>query len=777
MTHAHTPPVTMTRNPVTKARPGARREAGPNGHRPADVARVAAGPVLTALLSLAACAQALRLWEWRPGTPLSLSGDAPYVLAQITSILEGNWYSSNPRVGAPFGLNQSWFTTADVINFATIRAIGFFTDSVATVGAVFFILGFPLAALAAYWLGRELGLSRGASVVVGVLFSVLPGHQEWFHHLWLAAYWSVPLAVGLVIRVARGERLWPRAADLRAGGTARRAIRGNALRTTAVLIAIGLSDVYYVAFTLLLLAVVLVFHLATGTRSASLASGVVATGVIAGLCGLSLLVATRGRGTDLVTGALPAQRVIGESEMYAGRLIDLVLPWYEHRAEPLRFLTYMYGVAAPPSVERPALGLVALAGAVALLATVLSALALTRRTQPLIGLLAALLLICLAFYTRGGLGSVVALFLTPQIRTWSRFVVFIGLLGLLAVGLWITSIRRRRGARAAGVVAAVVLLVGVLDQTSPDRAPDYEALSAQTRELRGFSESLASTLGSDCTVLQLPVVSFPEEPPPGSMDDYDHLLPAISSPAALRWSYGAIRGTQRADWQLALPVGDQERLVEDAAAAGFCAVEVDRDGYSGSTDPSTAIERLTGPPVALAPDARLAAYDLRPLRQSLLAAGGEGGLARHRDAVLRPVIASLSGSLIDTTETEPFQWTGPTTVLTVSNMGSTPARVNLSLKIAGVGALDRTVTIRTSGRPVQTARVSAQRSEEALVSLNARPGRTVVEVSATGDAVPVPGTERKRLAALKISAVTLATQDRNSASLQQFAAVSPGSHR
>jgi len=261
------------------------------------------------------------------------------------------------------------------------------------------------------------------------------------------------------------------------------------------------------------------------------------------------------------------------------------------------------------------------------------------------------------------------------------------------------------------------------------------------------------------------------------MDDYDHLLPAISSPAALSWSYGAIRGTQRGDWQLALPVGDQERLVEDAAAAGFCAVEVDRDGYSGSTDPSTAIERLTGPPIALAPDARLAAYDLRPFRQSLLAAGGEDGLARDRDAVLRPVIATLSGSLIDTTETEPFQWTGPTTVLTVSNMGSTPARVNLSLKIAGVGAHDRTVTIRTSGQPVRTARVSDQRSEEALVSLTARPGRTVVEVSATGDAVPVPGTERKKLAALKISAVTLATQDRNSASVQQFAAVSPGSHR
>ena len=514
----------------------------------------------------------MRLWNWRPGIPLSLSGDAPYVLAQIQSILDGNWYSTNQRLGAPFGLNQSWFTTADVINFAMIRAIGVFTDSAATAGAIFFVLGFPLAGLAAYWLGRELGLSRGASTVIGVLFSVLPGHQVWFAHLWLAAYWTVPLAVWLVIRVARGQRLWSARCMPRIGGAARRANLGTGLRTTAVLVAIGLCDVYYVAFTLLLMAIVLAVRLATGTRVAGLAPGAAAAAVIAGLCGLSLFVATRGRGSDLVTGALPAQRVIGESEIYAGTFIELVLPWYEHRAGPLRFLTYAYGIAAPPSVERPALGVIALAGTVGLLALAVSTLTVARRVQPLSGLLAALLIVCLAFYTRGGLGSLVALFFTPQIRTWSRFVVFIGLFGLLAVGLWITSMRRRRGPLAAGLVAALVMLVGVLDQTNPASAPNYRVLEMQTRELRAFTQTLAAAVGPDCQVLQLPIVAFPEESPPGLMADYDHLLPAISSPGTLRWSYGAIRGTERADWQFALPVDSHERLIEDAVAAGFCAL-------------------------------------------------------------------------------------------------------------------------------------------------------------------------------------------------------------
>lgn len=751
----------------------------PSRSRLAGWLQLAGGPVAAAVLSLCAAAQALRLWDWRPGIPLSLSGDAPHVLAQIQSILDGNWYSTNLRLGAPFGLNQSWFTTADVINFATVRAIGTFTDSAATAGAVFFVVGFPLAALTAYWLSREIGLSRGAAVVVGVLFSVLPGHQVWFGHLWLAAYWTVPLAVWLVIRVASGQSLWPRAADLSAGGAARRGALLTGARTSAILLVIGLCDVYYVAFTLLLLAVVLVLRLATGTRVGGLAPGAAAAAVIAALCGLSLFVATRGRAPDLVTGALPAQRVIGESEVYAGKLIELVLPWYEHRAGPLRFLTYAYGIAAPPSVERPALGLVALAGAVALLGVSISSLALTRRIQPLWGLLAALTLICLGFYTRGGLGSVVALFFTPQIRTWSRFVVFIGLFGLLAVGLMLTTVRRRRGARLAGAAAGVLMLVGVLDQTSPDAAPDYRDLRAQTQELSAFGQALSARVGSGCPVLQLPVVSFPEEPPPGTMGDYDHLLPVITSPAGTTWSYGAIRGTARADWQLALPVGQPSRLVEDAAAAGFCAVAVDRDGYAASDDPSATIERVAGSPVAHAARANLAAYDLRPLRQELQTALGESGWGRRREAVLHPVVASLNGSLVDTSGAQPFQWTGPTALVTVSNMGAQPVDLELSMAVEGVGPSARTLTISAHGQADRVIELAPGNGQRVDLRIPAPPGRSVVELSATGEVATVPGTEGKQVAVMKVSGLTAIGPGSavNVASLQQFADASPVSNR
>ena len=165
------------------------------------------GPVATAVLSTLAMAQALRIWDWRPGVPLEFDGDAAFVLMQVKDILDNGWYWSNPDVGAPFGQTAGWFADASWIHYAVIKALGVFSSSPATVSALYFFLCFPLAALTAYWLARQVGISRVAAVVVGVLFSVLPGHQLKF---------APPLAVGLLGRPARalacprGQRVRPR---------------------------------------------------------------------------------------------------------------------------------------------------------------------------------------------------------------------------------------------------------------------------------------------------------------------------------------------------------------------------------------------------------------------------------------------------------------------------------------------------------------------------------------------------------------------------------------
>jgi hypothetical protein len=248
--------------------------------------------------------------------------------------------------------------------------------------------------------------------------------------------------------------------------------------------------------------------------------------------------------------------------------------------------------------------------------------------------LTVLTLTCVAFYTRGGLGAITAVVVTPAIRTWSRLVVVIALLGLLAVGLALTWLGQRRGRFVATMTAGALLVVGVLDQTNPAVAPDYVALRAASFDVASYASTLERSIDAGCSVFQLPFVPFPEQAPTLGMTDYDHLRPYVVS-SGLRWSYGAMRGTAAADWQAHLPpLGADNALVDDLASAGFCAVEVDT---AGLPQPAVAVETLTtalGVPIATTADGRLVTFDLRSRRTALVTSLGEHAVDQRGDRVV-----------------------------------------------------------------------------------------------------------------------------------------------
>jgi hypothetical protein len=735
-------------------------DAMPPARRPAWRTQVGAssGPALTAALSLAVAVQSLRLWGWRPGVPLSLRGDAPQVLMQVRSIMEGDPLGSTQRVGAPFGLNAAWFATGDQLNFAAIRLIGLFTDSPATASAVFFLAGYPAAALAAYWLARQLDISRPGAVTVGVLFSAVPGHQQWFEHLWLSAYWVLALGVWLAMQTATARTLWPAARELRAGSAGRRRAWLRVVQTTVIACTVGLSDAYYVAFTLILILVALGVRWATERDLRSLYPGAAAAVLVTASTTASLALALVARRGDQISSDVPAQRTIGESERYAGRLIDLVLPWSEHRLPGLRWITTAYGYAAPPTAERHAIGVVGLCGLVMLTVVLLQSVTGGRRPARALGTLAAFALVSLAFYTTGGLGSVVALFLTPQIRTWARLGSVIGLLALLAVGLWMTKVARRR--RVAWPLAAGLLLVGCLDQTNPGAAPDYASLSATSEQLRAFSARLAAARPGPCAVFQLPVAPYPEEPGFGEMGDYDHVLPGLDAPRTLTWSYGAIRGTSSSDWQLALPVDRMAELVPDLRAAGFCAVEVDQQGYVGATDPSDELGALLGTP--LARNDRLVAFDLSTDQPDAAAPTPE--------EVLRPVVAGLDSARLQRDEGgRPFQLLGPTATLTVSNLGDTAVPVTLTFGVRTMSGAD---DVLIAGLPVGPVRSPIGGVDQTVrLEVIAPPGSTKIALASTAEPVDVGAGVASALRFTDLRASS--TAGVNVASAQQFFSASP----
>src|SRR5947209_7141982 len=169
-------------------------------------------------LSLVAAALVLRLWNATYSVPFmyggtALGGDAIQTLDAIKTTLDHGWFLTNPNLGAPFG--QQWFDFSvfqgDALSLVMIKAIGLFASTAPTVMNAFFMLGFPLIALSSFAVMRRLRISAPVAVVCSVLFALLPYHFIRLEgHLFLTAYYAVPLGAYLMIAALTGEPLFAR---------------------------------------------------------------------------------------------------------------------------------------------------------------------------------------------------------------------------------------------------------------------------------------------------------------------------------------------------------------------------------------------------------------------------------------------------------------------------------------------------------------------------------------------------------------------------------------
>ncbi|MBD3784014.1 MAG: hypothetical protein IE926_13880 [Micrococcales bacterium] len=675
----------------------------------------------TVLVAFAVGAWSLRLWEWDPRNPIALGWDHTQISMQLKDIHDHGWYWRNPDLGFPLGQDGSFFPELNVIHMLAIKALDLVMPGTFTAGSVYFVLSFPLTGATGYLLARSQGLSRAAGFVLGVLLANAPGHAERFGHLYLAQYWVVPVALWLVLEVARGRALLSPA-----GATVPRWRGGRTLVTVAAVVVVGLSGVYYVAFTLVLLLVAALGRRFGGGTPADLLRGLaVMAGIVVGIA-LPLAAARLGLRGDLVTGRVPAQRNPAESELYAGKLMDLVLPWPDHRVPGLEYLTFAYRSATRATVETSALGVVGTAGMVGLAVLGLLVLVSGRRPDPEHARWSGLMLVSFLLYTVGGLGSFIAVFATPQVRTWSRMSLYILVLALLAVGAWLTRLERRRGVLTAGVVAVALVVVGSLDQTNPAVAPDHRAIAREMDGLRAYTSALQQRVGAGCGVFQVPVLPYPETLGPQRMEGYDQLKPYLAG-SDLRFSVAAMRGTAASEWMSAVDTRDLDTLAADLRSAGFCALEVDTEGFSAAQDPSQELTAAWGEPAARTPDGTFVAWDLREA-----GAAGEGDAAR-RAQVLAPVLVTVGGYEPERVGGTFGQYVGPLGGISVANPGA-PVRVTVTVSVRGVGDAEREVTVSDGATELARVTTSAAAATPLTLTVEARRGATDLTVRVSGPA-------------------------------------------
>ena len=631
--------------------------------------------------------------------PYAYQGDTMFYHLIAKAVTEGGWFLDVPQLGAPGALNLRDVPTSDHnLHAAMLWLLALGTSHYPSVLNNFFLLSFPLVFVAALVVMRHFSIGWAASVCASLLYAFAPFHfSRGEHHLFLSAYWPVPLAVLMVVWVSR-EGLWPEPAGVSAW-------RSWKLRLSVLICLVLASTGFYYAFFacfFLLVAGIVAAAQQRSWRRLWPALALVIT-ISAGLAvNLWPSLAHFGEAGAAVT----ARREAGDADQYALRLAQVLLPVSGHRLYALDVLKTEYN--RRPLINENDHASIGIAGAVGFLGLLWwfffrkpSAEGLSE--QGVRGLLHHLSIFSLAgllFGTMGGFGSLVAFFGLPQVRAYNRISVFLSFFALLALAVWVDGLLRRQAASwrrqgAAYVVLAGATLLALGDQVSPRMLPDYKGIEAQFTSDATFVGEIEARVPRGARIFQLPFMPFPESPPVARMRDYDLLRGYLHSDH-LRWSYGTVRGREGNAWLRQTAAKPVDQLLEILVWAGFSGVYVDRNGFddAGTRLESGLYNVLQASPVQ-STDRRLAFYDLTEYRAGVERHTPRAEWTARREAALHPPLTVWRDGFYDSEGTPEltWRWARSSGWVELVNGGTRAQEVRLDMTL--VGNDGGSVTIQT----------------------------------------------------------------------------------
>ena len=540
--------------------------------------------------------------------PVPYRGDGLSHAFIVKTIIDVGWYPvDTPFVGAPFGASLYDYPYSDGLNFLIIRLLGLGSSNWIVVSGLFYLSGFFLAGLTAYFVMRRLGVGVVFAVASAALFALMPYHFARRGHLLLASYAVVPLGVWLAYIAWEGVRFWRAPRRLKCG-------------LALAVVAVGSGGAYYAFFSAFLITVA---GLARALSRRSLRESLPVAGFVVALCIVVLtnVATTIGYQTRHGPNAEVAHRNANDSEIYGLKLTQLLLPSPDHRVPAMRDLTNRYSLTAPLVNENASasLGLVGSFGLLFLFAYALRRIAGAPDDYTALAFLATLALAAFLLGTIGGIGALFSLLISSMIRGYNRVSIVIGFVSLTAVAAAMERACRVRETQSSGrwaiACAAVLLVIGANDQIPRRPGGSSDAVVASDRT---FVQELESKLPPGTAVLQMPYQPYPEATAVQSMENYGPLRGYLFS-RTLRWSYGAMRGREGDLWLRALfdhPIAEQLDL---ASRSGFGAVYVDRRGYAdGGTNVEAALRKRLGAPIAESSDRLLVAYRMEAAGSSPL---------------------------------------------------------------------------------------------------------------------------------------------------------------
>jgi len=536
--------------------------------------------------------------------PLLYSSDGLYSLMLIKRLMENPWIFHSSALGYPFGASLYDYPIPDSGSLVVLKVLALATGSASAAYNIYYFIGFPLNALAAYYALTKLNVSRTFRITGAIIFSILPFHFLRLEHLFYTWYFAAPLFVVYAIQIYNGD----------ISLSLRRHQLARLVRPATILVVLSCFGVYYSFFgVILLLTAGVLGSVRTGSRTAIRTSIIMAMVVLIGVtANISPNIANR-----IAHGANQeaTHRQAAESEVYGLKVAQLLLPRPDHRFRYFSKINSEYSSSFPLVNENrsAAEGFIASTGLIILFFSLISPRKRPNESDKLF-ILGSLTFVLIMFCTVGGLSSLFSLVISPMIRAWNRASVFIAFMSLTASMSTMDRIAQSwRGRTVASFAIAVgALAFAVWDQTTPPCIRCLDATKADFENDARFVSSIEKMLPRGSAIYQLPYMAFPEVPPLHRLQSYDQARGYIHS-SALKWSYGAMKGSGGDLFFRALAEQPLPRQLDVVARLGFQGLCVDRRGYAdnGADIEQMLVRALGKQPAIISANGEQLFFDLR----------------------------------------------------------------------------------------------------------------------------------------------------------------------
>jgi phosphoglycerol transferase len=523
--------------------------------------------------------------------PLIYGGDGLLILVMIKRVMEGSWLFHSTMMGAPFGSYLYDYPIPDSGSLFVLKWLGRASGSPEIALNLYYLIGFPVNALSAFFVLRKLRLSTALSFAGGFIFTILPFHFERISHLFYTWYFVAPIFILYAFKIYSGNYVEkPKGAWT------------SHVKNATVLLVLSCFGVYYSFFGVLTFITAGVMrYLRTRSiksiRGAVLSVAIVTFGIVANVTPNLIDRYQNGLNREA------AERSPISAEIYGLKTVQLLLPREGHRFAPFAKFTAKYSSSFPLVNENSTASL-GLIGSIGFLALLLSFLAPRARQDERFFVLASITLGLLLFCSVGGFSSLFAMGISPLIRAWNRVSVFIAFTSITASLLMIEHVFVRRSARPHLIrwtIPTVVALCAFAfwDQTHPPCPPCQRTTADAVNGDAQFVAAIEKEVPEHSAIYQLPYVAFPEVPPVNQLGAYDQALGYLDS-KTLRWSWGTMKGRPADLFYRSLATEPMDRQVEIARQLCFSGIYIDRRGYA---DNGAAMEvqlrQILGKPAAL----------------------------------------------------------------------------------------------------------------------------------------------------------------------------------